>query len=409
MGSGYSTLQLSKEQAHKVCSDAAAALLRLAVAVVPQEQQSFLASTSAWMQKEQERFAKAGGVDSHAEYMASTLGCGVEQILEGEEEMGEDAEALRQLLFPNGSSSGASSSSSRKGPRGGKQRSQQQAAAPTPNISLDAASIDSKEARMRQLAATGYLCWPHARLCSNLQDVGSSGTTCSSTSSSSSAGSSATSAASSSSCSSRSTGASATTIATTGSSSSATHVGTYGAAGAGNACAFDSTAMRLQALAAAAVAKWRWCAQKSPQKLTMESVTQSMKRFHQFMHIMLLLIQELQGAPPELRAAFLHSPAATMLLYHLQDMSLGDAALNYVIETLVQETPQEGAAAAAAGGQRVRRAAGDWLNCVPNGHALVEILLLPGLLLAPDATPAAGAAPPAPTSSPGVVMFFNGE
>jgi hypothetical protein len=390
-GTGYQQLSFTKEEAHKVCSDAAAALLRLAVAVVPEQQQLLVASADAWMRQEQERFAKSGGVDASVEHMAAAMESQLNKIVEDEEELGDEVDALRELLFPGGSgSSSSSSSSSRKGGRGAKQTSRQrkQLAAPaTPNTSLDEASIERKEARVRQLAATGYLCWPHTRLwSSSTGDRGTSGTTSSSSSSTT------------------------TTTTTSGSSSSSSPARVSSpahTAAAASAGALNSTELRLQALAAAVVVKWRWLSQLSVAKLSMEAITQGAVRFYLFMHVSLLLIKQLQEASPQERAAFLHSPAGTVVVTLLPSISIGDAGFMYVMETLVQEPPSEAAAAAVAG-QRGRRVAPDWMNCVPNGRDAVELVLLPGLLLAPAPGAAAGA-PSAPAGSPGVVMCLTGE
>jgi hypothetical protein len=337
-----------------------------------------MASADAWMQQEQERFAKAGGVYSAAQHLAASIETGVERILDEEDD--EDADALRELLFTDRSSSGAGSSSSSKGARGGKQTSRHQnkvPAAPTPNTSLDPASMESKEAQIRHLAATGYLCWPHARLCSSTQGVGRS----ESTIPTSTAGS-----------------RSSSSYAADSQSGNATFTAnTVSAAITGVP---DSTDRRLQALATAAVAMWWRIPQIPVFELSMTITADVVGKFYEFMRVVLLLMQQLQATPPQLRSTILHSPAGTTLLTLLHGMSRNGAAHRYVVETLVEDTPPE----AAAAGRRVRGAAAGWHNPVPNGRDLVEMLLLPGLLLAP-----APGASPVPSTSRTVVMYCHGE
>jgi hypothetical protein len=133
-------------------------------------------------------------------------------------------------------------------------------------------------------------------------------------------------------------------------------------------------------------------------QLTMAATTVAQGKFVEFMHVVLLLVQQLQGATPQLRGAILHSPAGTTLLGILSDMTLADKAHQYGVETLVQEAHSAAAAAAATG----------WQNCMPDGRELVELLLLPGLLSAP-VPGVALSAPPAPTASRDVVMYLHGE
>jgi hypothetical protein len=133
------------------------------------------------------------------------------------------------------------------------------------------------------------------------------------------------------------------------------------------------------------------------------------------LHFMLLLVQQLQAATPQQRAAFLHSPAGTILLHVLHGMSLPEVEDRFLCELLVQDSnpPSSSAAAGAeavaaepAAGQQGYPAAGNWSNSVPRGREVVQLLLLPALLLAPVPGAVAGAAH---GSSPRLVMCVQGE
>jgi hypothetical protein len=154
--------------------------------------------------------------------------------------------------------------------------------------------------------------------------------------------------------------------------------------------------VRLQALVATAFANWRTSANVDVWQLIIQTMDKGALGTLQLLQLLVLVVQQLQGAPPQQRAAFLGSPAGTILLHVLSGISSPDAQHIFGCELLVQDVPLTATAAAAA----------DWHNCVPRGHDLVEMLLLPGLLLAPVCSAEAAAAP---ASSPGLVMCMHGE
>jgi hypothetical protein len=120
------------------------------------------------------------------------------------------------------------------------------------------------------------------------------------------------------------------------------------------------------------------------------------------LHFMLLLVQQLQAATPQQRAAFLHSPAGTILLHVLHGMSLPEVEDRFLCELLVQDSnPPSSSAAAGAEAVAAEPAAGQ-----PRGREVVQLLLLPALLLAPVPGAVAGAAH---GSSPRLVMCVQGE
>jgi hypothetical protein len=138
-------------------------------------------------------------------------------------------------------------------------------------------------------------------------------------------------------------------------------------------------------------------------------MSEALTAVFQLMQQLMLLTLQLQGAPPEQRAAFSRSPAGTILLHVLRGVSLPLMEQRCGLALMVQDVASvAAAAAAAAGGQQVSSAAAGWQICVPNGRDLVELLLLPGLLLAPMSMSAA-CAPPTPTSSPGLVLNVESE
>jgi hypothetical protein len=110
---------------------------------------------------------------------------------------------------------------------------------------------------------------------------------------------------------------------------------------------------------------------------------------HMLTHILLLLVQQLQGAPVGVRAAFLHSPAGNEVLRVLSEMSSSETMARGLV-VLYQNSSAQGAAPPAQDQQQQQPAEPSIHQCELSGHALLPLLLLPGLLLepAPQAGPA---------------------
>jgi hypothetical protein len=117
--------------------------------------------------------------------------------------------------------------------------------------------------------------------------------------------------------------------------------------------------------------------------------------------LLLLLVQQLQGAPSQVRAAFLGSPAGTILLQLLRGIST--SVTQYPGELLLQDAP--GTAAGHDAGEAA--AAAGWSSHLLWSTDLVEVLLLPGLLL--ERVPLGMSAVAAPHSSSSTTITTSGS
>jgi hypothetical protein len=93
--------------------------------------------------------------------------------------------------------------------------------------------------------------------------------------------------------------------------------------------------------------------------------------------LLVLLVQQLQGAPPQQRTAFLHSPAGSSVLRVLGKLQQAGASAGSWVD--VVQYNEADAAAAMQGNQQYTM--GMMQKHGLSGRALVELLLLPGLLL----------------------------
>jgi hypothetical protein len=161
----------------------------------------------------------------------------------------------------------------------------------------------------------------------------------------------------------------------------------------------------LQMLAAAVAVQWRgvpsrvdvYYAQKAQDTATLEAAA---KRFYVVLQLLLLLVQQLQGAAPRQRAAFLHSPGGTFVLHVLGEM-VPEIITSWepVMEVLMETGSQQ-----AAIGQQQKAAVPGWVNHWFHARAAMELLLLPGLLLQPVlrmGSSESGGAETASSSKPG--------
>jgi hypothetical protein len=110
------------------------------------------------------------------------------------------------------------------------------------------------------------------------------------------------------------------------------------------------------------------------------AVGQALARF------LLLLVRQLQGAPAGRRAAFLGSPACSIAHQVLSEFSSGLGLQLPLWDVLVR-----GGAADAAALQQERYGPDGWKLCALSGEAVVQQVLLPGLLLVP--APAGSSSP----------------
>jgi hypothetical protein len=101
-------------------------------------------------------------------------------------------------------------------------------------------------------------------------------------------------------------------------------------------------------------------------------------------HLLVLLVQQLQGAPPQLRAAFLHSPGGNTALQVLSIFSSEDDDPTCQVRFIVSQSLLASAAEDPTN-QQQPIAEGGMQGHAVYGSELVEHLLLPGLLLQPVA------------------------
>jgi hypothetical protein len=150
-----------------------------------------------------------------------------------------------------------------------------------------------------------------------------------------------------------------------------------------NLDATSSAGKRLQVLAAAAFVQWRSMPQERQGPVLAKQIgtyEKAARQFYVVVQLLMLLVQQLQGAPSQLRAAFLHSPAGSCVLQVLSEIapelvsSMGPCVMEVLLDTGLQQ--------AGAGRQHMPAAPG-WANHWSHGRAVVELLLLPGLLLEP--------------------------
>jgi hypothetical protein len=144
--------------------------------------------------------------------------------------------------------------------------------------------------------------------------------------------------------------------------------------------ALRNTDARLLLLAAATAAIW-------PEMKFYESVLDTMpflegtKTGNMFFQLLVLLVQQLQGAGSQSRAAFLHGPAGSEVLRVLSELSLVTVNNRDTIADLVCPKWQPAAAAAAGHGPQQGRTI--LQNLKLNTRGLMELMVLPGLLLQP--------------------------
>jgi hypothetical protein len=239
-----------------------------------------------------------------------------------------------------------------------------------------------------QGAAAGYLCWPSS--------VGTQDATPSSSSSTCvGCGKSSTSTANASS---RPAALGMTPTPSDGSSSGGSGNNTSrGAAGPMPAeltqgIVFSGAGARLQVLAHAAAAMLRQLQQHE----LMQDDRKHQREVAGVFQLLLLLVQQLQGVPAEERSAFLHSPAGSEALRVLSELMSMEAAgwrfaLTMILPTATQD-PQGGVQQQQQPGEQqleqppaTAAAPRVWLT----GHAVVQELLVPGLLLSLTEQPGA--------------------
>jgi hypothetical protein len=156
--------------------------------------------------------------------------------------------------------------------------------------------------------------------------------------------------------------------------------------------ALGSTGARLQVLAhAAAVMLRRLQLQlRSPSRDPEDVPERCRQEVAGLSHLLLLVVQQLQGVPAQERTSFLHSPAGGEVLRVLSELdSMEVAGWGSALAMILPTGSQEPAGAIHKQQQPSPPAAETvWLTA----HALVQELLLPGLLLQPVQVQQAGAA-----------------
>jgi hypothetical protein len=136
---------------------------------------------------------------------------------------------------------------------------------------------------------------------------------------------------------------------------------------------------RLQLLAAAAAAYTRSIDSRcNGQALTLESGNRSSRVARGQLHALVLLVQQLQGAPAPQRSRFLHSPAGSAVLWALSSLCRPPGGDGCRAQLMVIGDPL-GAHAA----QQQQPAGASDQDFDMTGPDLVQLLLLPGLLLQP--------------------------
>jgi hypothetical protein len=159
---------------------------------------------------------------------------------------------------------------------------------------------------------------------------------------------------------------------------------------------FTNPGARLQLLAAAAAARWmdsqrRMGSSGDPLHALMPSLVDGglgpsadVNGLHALLHLLLLLVQQMQDAPLQYRNWFLNSRAGSAVLQMLGELRFREAGQSDTGDWLV---PGVTAPAAAARRQQAP-AKGDWQLHSALCRVVVRKLILPGLLLLP--APAAG-------------------
>jgi hypothetical protein len=418
-GAGYRELTLTRSQAQAIASQAAAALLQLAAADVPQQHLPVLASAAAWVEQQPLSLCSSDVLSAVDDIAAELVRgkAGSARSKAGKSGSPASSSKRSQKAFKRGSSSSSSSSDNKvaagAAPGGTNGRKQHP-------LIVFADLGDEHDARdqMQVLAAAGYLAWPRGAPASGGRPD-SSTTTCGNSSSSgadaSGCGTSSTTVTTdpiSSSAFSGPTAAPASNTSTVtptcttmmvrgggdGSSSSPVDSPLTKRNGASRLEAVSSTGNRLHPLAAAVVTQWRgmpwtdWRGKATTDshiKRFLQENEQWAKQFYVVAQLLMLLVQQLQGVSPQQRGAFLCSPTGTTLLWVLSEMSSYAKTKTdmSVMEVLMAPRPQQ-----AGTGQQVQAAAAGWVNHWAQGRAMVELLLLPGLLLepAPEPVPSGG-------------------
>lgn len=142
------------------------------------------------------------------------------------------------------------------------------------------------------------------------------------------------------------------------------------------------TGTGLQLLAASSGCLWRVIQEQLGVPLHQAALKRRMPLFNivrqaqALTHVVLLVVQQLQAAPSEVRSSFLHSPAGNAVLQVLNELSSGPGVGQAFSDVYV------GAGAQGPGAQQEeQQGASGWRLCTLLGEDVVQQLLLPGLLL----------------------------
>jgi hypothetical protein len=143
---------------------------------------------------------------------------------------------------------------------------------------------------------------------------------------------------------------------------------------------------RLQLLASTAAVTWQRHPQLRPYQI--DSYTQAQQEQMKLqpdiedmlMYSLTLLVQQLQAMAPQQRAAFLHSPAGNTVLHVLSEMCASEVMAKDVVRLVDSSTVQQVAQQAE---EQPWPAEPDVVQHGLSGHAVVSLLVLPGLLLEP--------------------------
>jgi hypothetical protein len=411
-GAGYRALTLTRSQSQTIASQAAAVLLQLAAADVPQQHLPVLASAAAWVEQQPLTLSSRdvlSAVNDIAAELVRGKGGGSRSKAE---KAGSKASSSKRSKKGNKSAASSSSSSNNKdaagaAPGGTSDRKQHPVI-----VMTDLGDVCDTHDQMQELAAAGYLAWPQGApagegskgsngACSSCYDTSFSSAdtsrrgTHAATTTTDAAGSSSISGPTASPASNTSTVTSTAMASSSGGSSSPMDCPPTKQTGSDSSSGLEelsSTGNRLHALAAAVVTQWRgmpstdWTGKAtidSHIERVFRNKEQWAKQFYVVAQLLVLLVQQLPGVSAQQRGAFLCGPPGTTLLWVLREMSSYAKTDESVMELLMGPGPQQ-----AGTGQQVQPAAAGWVNHWAQGRAVVELLLLPGLLLEPVPEPA---------------------